>query len=711
MALFANSITGEFQYDDAHTVEGNPYVHDVRAFFWSYFTDGRTSSLLPENSGYRPLSTLVYALCWAVGGGATWPFHLYKILAHALVAWLIFVIGAHLIRKALTAPFELYLAYPKLQRAETGGRRLAFERFAATPETIAFIGALFFLVHPGNSETVNYIGATTTSHNTLFALLAFWAFIASGEARSRAGYWARLALMCVLFFASMFMKEESATFPCLVLLYLVVFRDRALPWKEWARKSWPPVALSFATLGAALAIYFTMRPASGALSRAGVTVYQYFITEIWAWAYYLFWIFKPWGYAIEHTHIGFRDHWYEWQVLVGVVANVAIISWGLWLAFRSERGRGLAALGFGIGWYYLAILPNSSIFPLTEPINEHRYYLAYSLLFPGIAYGICHLLSKLEFLAVEWNYSGLQRTGVLLSARLRPLVTSGIFGLGVLVLSGVTFGRNFTWRTNEGMWADAVVKDPGNGRAHNNLGTVYLQRGDYQRALRSFLRCSDAWDNYKYCYLNQHIAYMGLGRLSDAKPAIERAMALDPNFVTSLWYHAKYQLDVEKNAAAAESSIRRCDSVAGGKHVPCLELMVEILKRQGKLGDAVAAVERLRSIEPGRRERTFALGMILIEAKRWDAAAVAFRELVARNPNDPQASYNLAWVETQRQDWSSARQLWQRSLELSPTSEGAWVNLRNVANRIGDKELARKCDAELQRIDPKRYPANKGGGT
>lgn len=640
-AVYGNSLKGAFHYDDFHVIEGNPYIKNL-AFIPQYFTDGRTSSSLPENSGYRPLCTLTFALLWNVAGGATWPFHVHKILSHALVAWLIFLIAAELMRRAGSS---------------------------VDPRLSAAAGALLFLVHPGLSETVNYISSTSSLQCALFYLAAFWSLLR-----------ARLLLMGLFFLLSVLTKEEGATFPAAVFLYFAVFSDsrdvRAL-----FRRAAKPLAVAGGAFILFVALYLGLKPATGALSYAGVSRADYFFTQIWAWIYYLLWIFAPWGYAIEHTDFGFNKSFLELRVLAGALVTLALVG----LAARYRRRAPF--LAFAAGWYFLTILPGSSVFPLTEPINEHRYYLSYALVFPG--------LTALAALA-------LGRLPRKISVVALPAC------LGLLVgLSGLTVQQNAVWRTPESVWLNAIEKDRANGRAHNNLGVIYLAQNRLEQALEHFLSCSKLWADYKYCYLNQHITLLNLGRNEEAKKALDEMLRRDPEFVTGQYYHARYLLDVEKKADAALELLTKCDRNASGKYVPCLVLLTRALRQVGRSAEIPPIAERALALEPGNRDIQFALGLALFDLKRNDEARRVFLSRLERNPSDLQAVYNVAWAEMQLGNWTAARERWQQVVGLNPNVEAAWVNLGQVAQRLGDPALAERAKRELARINPGVYGDKK----
>ena len=80
-AVYANSLTGPFAFDDWHVIPQNPSVH-VLTNVPSFFVDVTQFSVLPENQDYRPVFLASMAFAWWLGEGSTLPFHLISVALH-----------------------------------------------------------------------------------------------------------------------------------------------------------------------------------------------------------------------------------------------------------------------------------------------------------------------------------------------------------------------------------------------------------------------------------------------------------------------------------------------------------------------------------------------------------------------------------------------------------------------------------------------------
>jgi tetratricopeptide (TPR) repeat protein len=88
LAAFANTVPGDFVFDDVILIEQGKGLHDLdlrRIFLSNYWGPDRA------DRNYRPLVLLSYALNWQAGGGA-WSFHAVNVLLNAAVASVAFLV-------------------------------------------------------------------------------------------------------------------------------------------------------------------------------------------------------------------------------------------------------------------------------------------------------------------------------------------------------------------------------------------------------------------------------------------------------------------------------------------------------------------------------------------------------------------------------------------------------------------------------------------
>ncbi len=135
---------------------------------------------------------------------------------------------------------------------------------------------------------------------------------------------------------------------------------------------WPWLALIAPVFLVSAAFYLLQARLAGAGLVYGSTPPRiYFQTQVFAWLHYMRLFLVPVGLSADADWSPIRD-WHDTRVLVGGFVAVAFVAASAWYARRRPAGR---AVLFGAIWYYVALAPTSSFFPLSEMVNEHRPYL------------------------------------------------------------------------------------------------------------------------------------------------------------------------------------------------------------------------------------------------------------------------------------------------------------------------------------------------
>ena len=145
---YANSLSGPFILDDQSTIADNQQIRE----WWS-----PSSVLVPETDtaiAGRPIVNLSFAVNYAIGGLDVRGYHAGNIAIHLICALLAFGV----MRRTLELP------------------RMR-DRFGGSSANLACAVALLWVVHPLNSEVVDYLTERTESLMALFYLLTLYASI------------------------------------------------------------------------------------------------------------------------------------------------------------------------------------------------------------------------------------------------------------------------------------------------------------------------------------------------------------------------------------------------------------------------------------------------------------------------------------------------------------------------------------------------------
>jgi Tfp pilus assembly protein PilF len=117
----------------------------------------------------------------------------------------------------------------------------------------------------------------------------------------------------------------------------------------------------------------------------------------------------------------------------------------------------------------------------------------------------------------------------------------------VLLFSVRTVSRNRDWKDGMTLWTSVLQNAPQCARAHDNLGTEYLNRKDYQRALSHYQQAVSIRPEGAMFHNNLGMAYGAIGDLSNSEKEFRKAIALNNrlarpynNLGTVLYFKGEY---------------------------------------------------------------------------------------------------------------------------------------------------------------------------
>ncbi|MBI5192688.1 MAG: tetratricopeptide repeat protein [Nitrospirae bacterium] len=511
--VYYNSLTNPFHYDDIHHITTNPHIRKLSNVS-SFFTDTGTFSSVKEKGGmsfhYRPLVMLTYAINYYAGELKPWGYHIVNLAFHIGTAFLIFLIlKAMLVSSQQSADNKQKLEARSQIKANETFMSEALAKDNENPplnkgghggvfsgEIIGLFAAisagLIFLVHPFNSEIVNYISTRSSVMSGFFYLLAFycWVLFRSQqteerskklEARSKIGEGRRSSsnflhltsnflplascfyLASLLAFAAgMLSKEVAITLPVMLWLY-DMYRFKTVSSEDvrfsvFSIRTYIPY-LPFIFLVVVPYIVIRASWIGKSVSRSQRDLMTQIFTEfpvlIKHWQMFIF----PSHLSPIHESLIFH-RFFSFQVISSFILLVLYAAILIFLLYKSNHVR--RVISFFMLWFFIVLLP-TSIVPLGLIFQEHRGYLAvvsFAVII-GIVFG-------------ELSKTKAQKLFIVL------------FVIFLGVYSYVTINRNKVWKDDLILWSDTVEKSPGSSVAHAGMGMTYKELGAYDNAIIEF---------------------------------------------------------------------------------------------------------------------------------------------------------------------------------------------------------------------------------
>ena len=87
-------------------------------------------------------------------------------------------------------------------------------------------------------------------------------------------------------------------------------------------------------------------------------------------------------------------------------------------------------------------------------------------------------------------------------------------------------------------------------------------------------------------------------------------------------------------------------------------------------------------------QASFKAALELTQAGKLDEAEAGYKELLTKAPSIPEIHYNLAYVYSQKKDWTNAEACFKKALELKPDYSDALTSLARMYQESGQQEKA-----------------------
>ena len=440
---YSGAFRGDFQFDDYSTILDNPHYAG-----WETFA---------EHAGHivRPLLSLTFLVDRTLYGSSPVGYHILNLLLH---------LGSGI------------LVYLILTRAVADKNR-----------QLPLCTALVFLIHPIQTETVTYISGRASGLMAFFYLLAIFLYNKASESQ-HVGTLRRIYLLGAVAAGvlSIGSKETAVTLPMALLLWDVLIRKLRGPslCKAIFSSHLPFWILLFSAAGWAWShpryaylAHFSLQlrlPWENVLSEAHALVYA-ILLFLW-----------PWKQSFDHDLPDFLSL-VQWPLPVDLFVIAVLIAVAVVMVGR------LPLLSFGIGWYFLQLLP-TMVIPRADLLSERNFYLASIGLFLALVVCASTVLTR---------FSKTFRDSIPVRSVARNMALMMVFGLCVM-----TFQRNTLYQDQVSLWSDTVAKSPHKARPHNNLGHAYALQGEWDRAIDEFRLAVQLDHHYTLAQNNLRNAYL-----------------------------------------------------------------------------------------------------------------------------------------------------------------------------------------------------------
>ncbi|HVW66945.1 MAG TPA: tetratricopeptide repeat protein [Candidatus Peribacteraceae bacterium] len=605
LLIYAGSLHDAFvRWDDGMLIYENAAIRHINgaslAWIFTHFD--------PEL--YIPLTFFTYQIEYAIVGTSPFLYHLDNLILHTLnallVAWVLFLL---------------------LRR-----------------KWLALFFGLAFLVHPLNTEAVEWASARKDVLSTFFFLGSIISYLYASRGGRKFLYWLSVAL----FLFGLLSKVMVITLPVVLLL---------IDWAEgrlFARSIgvWHAKPLLNKIPYLALALILGVVSLFGKQSViASSTLLEKILMAFKSTAFYIWHIFWPFGYSLLYPYtkaitLASPDFFLPAIFIVILLAVIVLCR------------KKLPLVSAGLLFYFTTVAPtliNFSKGDLDIYFASDRYaYVPQIGIFLAVGGFLLWVLDHI-------NDAHIRRVSA------ASITVGGLMVAGLAVLA---YRQSLVWQDTQSLFENVIKVYPDASYvAYNNLGNAYRLQNDLTTAIADYQK-SIAIKPHPRTYTNLGAAYRKQKNYAAALDAYDKALKLDDKSPD-----AHFGLGI-------------------------------VYAEQGNFTGAQEEYQTALSLNPTRPQDIYVdLGALSAVQSQYQDAIANYHTAIGIDPYNPDAYYNLAVAEDSLGKTADAMKDYKTAIALDPMTIAARINLALLEYNAGDTADAVAQFKTVLQIDPQNASA------
>ncbi|MGB7217759.1 MAG: tetratricopeptide repeat protein [Vicinamibacterales bacterium] len=602
VGAYWNSLGGPFVWNDQAWIVDNQTIRQL----WP-FADLLWPARGTPEAGH-PIVNLSFALNYAVGGTDVIGYHLVNLVIHLLSALVLFGIVRRTLKHPRVRPSSLW-----------------------APDVLALGATLLWLVHPLQSEAVNYLSARGELLTGLFLFLTLYC---AADARAsifptHQVLWETASVVCCAL--GMASSPLMLTAPLVVLLYDRIFEFNSLREALRLRRLlYAALAATWLELG--VLMWAAGRPAI-ALSPA-IGWWSHLLNQVQMIAHYLWLTVWPRTLVLDYGPPRAMSPQQVWPAAILLLALLAATAFALRRSMRA---------GFLGATFLLTLAPGLGLALLQAEAGAERYMYV--------------PLAALAVLAVGGVASLAEHLAVRFPRQSKSIVSLTIDVVFVVLLASAvrTVYRSEQYADAVALWSSTVAERP-HGRARYALGTSLIAAGAEDEGIEELRRAAPDIPAAKYALGNELYA---TGQMAEAARVLRELIRDTPAGASQ--YPARLLLaqtlmaqgQLEESAAEFQTVLDAASSTPSNSPVNDAAqqglselgtaqriIAADLLGRQ-RVDEAVAHGREAVRLRPTDAGAYATLGSALAAQGKPDEAIVQFREALRIDPGEQEAQSGL----------------------------------------------------------------------
>lgn len=578
--VFANSLNGDFVYDDNRQILRNPLIQDSKLFgkalvsdVWAFKGDGTIAA----SNYWRPTFTAWSIINYQLFGADAFGWHFLNVLLHVGVCLLVFFL---------------------------------LRRWGLS-DIWSFSITLIFAVHPSHTESVAWVAGSPDLLFSLFFLSSLWFTQNYIEKRNR------LDIIFALLFFTFSLGAKEIGLLCLPIYWLLYSKENGKIKESGDKTSQNKLLLISPFIVIGIVYFFVRLSIIGQFSIPAEDAAGFGSAILTAPSIFLFYIRQiifPFTLGANYS-VRAVENFSFFSFVFPLLISIALLYLFSLLAKKSFIQK------IGLAFFLLPLLPAMNVTAFVPEQIVHDRYL---------------YLPLLGFLLLMFPYL------VDLFEKINKKNTNNII-LGFVVLISIllsikTYTYNKVWTNELSLWTQSVTVDPTSAFNYSQLGSVLSDNGRINEAVLAYNNSLDIKPT-PLAYMGRARNLLAQKKYEEAIWDLQTVaeMPLDKLNAYTLYqtyeslaiaYSQKQQLDKAENILL-ESRKRLPIYYAAltGK-------LAVVLYQKGQKGKALAELEKTRNqakveMLPESKAVLFRLGALYFEAKQNGKAKEVLQEFLS----------------------------------------------------------------------------------
>ena len=468
---------------------------------------------------------------------------------------------------------------------------------------IGIMTALLFLVHPISTEAAAWVSARKDLLSTIFFLLSLHFWLKNDEGEDQHEYLLSLAM----FLLALLSKVTAVTLP-IVLILLELRKPYGRTRKELAIRTAPFFVLSI--------IFGLIAILGKSKNIVELSAIETLLLGAKSTGFMFWKILWPANLSVLYPQIGTVSiaSFILPLIFVGILIAVLLLTWKKW------RTISLCSLFTSITFApnFFTFMKNGELYFFSD-----RYAYLPSIGLFMLATMAVHRLT------LQW-----------------PKMIAVTLSIIMVTLGTLSQLQAQTWRNSMTLLTYTLQLNPDSAIAHNNLGTVLMDQGDDEGALKEFDLAIRSNPHLMNAWINRGNILTRRGDLSGAKEAdlaairsIDATKVLRPDDL--LGYYALGER-LEKEGKIEEALKTFIDAATRAPDIAEAQYNAAVmLHKHGRTEQAVEFYTKTVGLNPKMLDARYALAALLAERGLLPEAVAQLRAIVAIDPAYAQAATHL----------------------------------------------------------------------